>query len=67
MALNPPIEAIPLPLQETNRGEHIQRFLTSLPHFGSGPGLQQKQEAVWGAVRDGEQAVGEEEENRKSV
>ena len=33
MALNPPIQA--LPNLETDRDGHLQRFLTSLPTFGS--------------------------------
>lgn len=33
MALNPPIQA--LPHLETDRDGHLQRFLTSLPTFGS--------------------------------
>jgi hypothetical protein len=36
MALNPPIQAIPV--QETDRNEHLQRFLTSLPNFEPGSG-----------------------------
>jgi hypothetical protein len=33
MALNPPIES--LPLQETDRDGHLQRYLSGLPDFGS--------------------------------
>jgi len=33
MALNPPIEA--LPIQETDRDGHLQRYLSGLPDFGS--------------------------------
>lgn len=33
MALNPPIES--LPIQETDRDGHLQRYLSGLPDFGS--------------------------------
>ena len=33
MALNPPIEA--LPIQETDRDGHLQRYLSGLPDFAS--------------------------------
>jgi hypothetical protein len=44
MALNPPIEGIPLPLREADRDEHIQRFLKSLPCFESRSGILVDQE-----------------------
>jgi hypothetical protein len=47
MALNPPIES--LPIQETDRDGHLQRYLSGLPDFG--PWQDQGEGKLEGLVR----------------
>jgi hypothetical protein len=49
MALNPPIES--LPIQETDRDGHLQRYLSGLPDFGSWQDQDQGEGKLDGLVR----------------